>query len=232
MSGLTDEAGGLHFEGNKTIEEARQAWQESMLRQLDLLRASLRELEPRLVADRCGGVYEADSLRLAYWGEIVSITWSDLEAVKAKDGDPCSTFDTAMLLYYLNTADGAPMADRWVGYRELPNGSFYHQAFQGYSGDKLARAFGERPEDFTYAAHALRGEHLPALASFAYMFTPLPRIRLAAVLWPGDEEFASRASILFDAAAHHYMVIDGLALLGAGLAGRLIRVWKTAQSDK
>jgi hypothetical protein len=49
----------------------------------------------------------------------------------------------------------------------------------------------------------------------------LPRIQLAAILWPGDEEFPARASVLFDGAASHYMTIDGLALLGAGLARRL-----------
>jgi len=52
---------------------------------------------------------------------------------------------------------------------------------------------------------------------------PLPRIRLASILYPGDDEFPARASVLFDAAASHYMTTDGLALLGAGLVGRLIK---------
>ena len=41
--------------------------------------------------------------------------------------------------------------------------------------------------------------------------------------WPGDEEFPSRASILFDPADIHYLPIDGLALMGSGLAGRLLK---------
>jgi hypothetical protein len=48
-------------------------------------------------------------------------------------------------------------------------------------------------------------------------------IRLACALWPGDEDFPSKASILFDASASHYMPTDGLALLGSGLARRLIK---------
>ena len=47
-----------------------------------------------------------------------------------------------MILYYLSYADGTPLADRWIGYRELPDGTFYSQAFQGYSGDRLARHSG------------------------------------------------------------------------------------------
>ena len=36
--------------------------------------------------------------------------------------------------------------------------------------------------------------------------------------------FPRRRAILFDEAASHYTTIDGLALLGAGLASRLIRL--------
>ena len=64
---------------------------------------------------------------------------------------------------------------------------------------------------------------LPALAPYAFSFSPLPMIRLACALWPGDEDFPSKASILFDASASHYMPTDGLALLGSGLARRLIK---------
>jgi hypothetical protein len=134
-----------------------------------------------------------------------------------------------MLLYYLREADGTPMADRWIGYRELPGGNFYSQAFQGYSGDRLARVYGEQPEVYTAAAHALEGMPLSNLPGMAFAFQPLPRIRLASILYLGDEEFPARASVLFDAAACHYMTTDGLALLGAGLVGRLIQAGKIGQ---
>jgi len=91
----------------------------------------------------------------------------------------------------------------------------------------LARAFGESPETYTEAAHVLKGISLTGLPGLAFAFAPLPHIRLAAILYPGDEEFAARASVLFDAAASHYMTTDGLALLGSGLVGRLIKAGKT-----
>ena len=49
------------------------------------------------------------------------------------------------------------------------------------------------------------------------------RLPLAAALWPGDEDLPGRAAILFDASASHYLTTDGLALLGSGLASRLLR---------
>jgi hypothetical protein len=177
-----------------------------------------------VLALHCGGEFAGSDIRLRYWDKLLAVSWPELEARSLPEGAPCDIFDAAMLLYYLHTADGAPLADRWIGYRELPGGAFYSQAFQGYSGDRLARRFGLQPEAFDAAARALDGLPLTALPGLAFAFQPLPRLRLAAILYPGDDEFPARAAILFDAAASHYMTTDGLALLGAGLARRLEKV--------
>jgi len=221
MTGLTEKAGGGPPAAGRDAEEAHQRWEASMLRQLETLRAEVRAQSPETLVARCGARSHAGCLSFNYWSRPVSITWPALEPEWTTEGAPCSIFDCAMFLYYLRTADGAPLADRWIGFRDLPAGSFYNQAFQGYSGDRLARAFGAEPGAFDDAASSLAGLRLPALAEHAFAFQPLPRIRLAAVLWPGDDEFPSRASVLFDAAASHYMTTDGLALLGSGLTGRM-----------
>jgi hypothetical protein len=227
MASLTDQAGGIKGTGGEAIERAHRAWQESMLRQLDVLREEIRAIQPGRLAANCGGNLVERQIRFTYWGEAAGISLPDLKTWNLTAGSEYSIYDSGMLLYYLREADGTPMADHWIGYRELPGGSFYSQAFQGYSGDRLAKAYGERPEAFEQAAHALDGMRLNGLPGMAYAFLPLPRIRLAAVLYPGDEEFAARASMLFDAAAGHYMTTDGLALLGAGLVGRLIQAGKS-----
>lgn len=231
MAGLTDRAGGAQPPGSDVIDQAHRAWQESMLRQLDRLRKSIQASTPEIIADRCGGSYDGSNLGLIFWGDRVTLSWPDLKACHLPDGTACSTFDSAMLLYYLVTADGAPMADRWIAFRELPDGAFYHQAFQGYSGNVIARTFSKDMEAFDRASRALDGVSLHALAPLAFAFQPLPRVRLACALWPGDDEFPTRASVLFDAAASHYMPTDGLALLGAGLARRLIRSANITKSD-
>jgi hypothetical protein len=223
MTGLTERAGGQEIPGEEIVAKAQEAWQESMIRRLDELRGELRKRDPFTIATFSGGHIEEDAILLIYWGQSIALSWPALEAFSPPGGPLVSTFDAAMLLYYLNTADGSPLADRWIGFRELPGGGFYHQAFQGYSGNRIAKVYGENPEAFAHAAETIGGQGLPALAPHAYFFQPLPRIRLAATLWPGDDEFPARASILFDAASGHYMTIDGLALLGSGLAGRLIK---------
>lgn len=223
MSGLTDKAGGDLPPLHQSVEQAHQAWEASMARQLDTLRQALTSQNPAWLAQRIGAIYEPHSLRLNYWNKIVRISLPDLQASDETSGKACSVFDTSLLLYYLTVADGTPLADRWVSFRELPGGGFYHQAFQGYSGDRLARLLGETPERYEAVARTLGGMKLAGLSGLAYRFQPLPRFPLAALLWPGDEEFPARASILFDAHACHYMIIDGCALLGSGLVSRLLK---------
>ncbi len=223
MAGLTDQASGMKMGSGEAIERAHQAWQESMARQLDALRLDLRDRQPGRLASDCGGTLRDQVIQLTYWGQQVGVSCADLQPYRMSDGSACSLYDTGMLLYYLRQADGTPLADHWIGYREVPGGSFYSQAFQGYSGDRLAHAYGTEPEVYLKSAQSLDGLSLPALPGLAFAFLPLPRIRLASILYPGDDEFPPRASVLFDAAASHYMTTDGLALLGAGLVGRLIQ---------
>jgi hypothetical protein len=226
MAGLTDQASGMKLSGGEAIERAHQAWQESMSRQLDVLRGEVQTKQPGRLAVNCGGTLIDQKIRLSYWGQSVEINCTDYKVRKLSDGSECTVYDSGMLLYYLREADGTPIAELWIGYRELPGGSFYSQAFQGYSGDRLAKAYGDMPEAYAKAALALEGLPLTALPGLAFAFAPLPRIRLASILYPGDEEFPTRASILFDAAASHYMTTDGLALLGSGLVGKLVRAGK------
>ena len=223
MPGLADLAAGSDGPLQARIAAAHEAWQVSMARRIDELRGQLAARNRDHLAALVEASLESASLRLMYWGRAIEISWPELELRWIDDGQVLSTFDTAMILYYLDAADGTSLADRWISFRELPNGAFYHQAFQGYSGDLLANRFGENLHDLERAASTLGGVRLPDLAPTAYSFQPLPRLRLAAAMWPGDDDFHTRASILFDAACSHAMTTDGLALLGSGLARRLIQ---------
>jgi hypothetical protein len=220
MAGLLDQAGSKPSDLKNLAEEAHQVWEENMLRSIESLKDVILTSSPEQLSFRSGAQYENGIIRLSYWESLIIIDWPELD-MRDSDETPLSIFDKTMIMYYLKTADGAEMADRWIGFRELPDGGFYNQAFQGYSGDRLARFFGDEPENLVGASARINGTRLPALADFAFAFQPLPRIRLAAVLWPGDDEFPSKASILFDASSSHYLTTDGLALLGSGLVRRL-----------
>ena len=191
--------------------------------QADRLRADLRRRRPAEMARATGARLQGEVLLFPYWGRQVALEAPALEPSWAESGLACSPFDTAMLLYYLRASDGTPTSGTWVSFRELPNASLYHQAFTGYTGNRLAAAFGLAPDSLDHSARNIGGEPIVGLAPHAWRFLALPRIPLAACLWPGDEEVRAQAAVLFDSSAGHHLPTDGLALLGSGLTGRLIR---------
>ena len=223
MGGLVEQAGGPALPIAEELARARGAWEASMQAALERLRPSLQARSPEHLAELGCAAWQAGQIRLTYWGRPVAVEFPDLQARYADDGQAVPTFDLAMLLFYLDAADGTPHAGQWIGYRELPGGLFYHRHFRDTPETGSARAFGADPPAFVRAGLAIGGTPLPELADWAFAVDPLPAIRLAAILWPGDDEFAGRASILFDAAAPHFMPTDGLALLGAGLTTRLLK---------
>ena len=140
-------------------------------------------------------------------------------------GAPAHVAVSILLLHYLLRADGVPPAGEWRAFRELPDGMFYAAAFEQRAEAPLAQTFGAGSgsglEAFRGAAVAAGGLPLE-LADAAFAFQALPRLALAVLVWAGDEEFPAQASVVFDAAAGHYLPAEDLAGLGGLLAGRLI----------
>ena len=134
---------------------------------------------------------------------------------------PCPANTQGLFLYYLATADGTPAAQRWIAFRELPDGWLYQQAFQGYTGHVLAQQVGDDVAALAAACTALDGKALD-LGDCAYAFQVLPAVALALVYWRGDDEFDPEARVLFDAAAPHYLSTDGLAILGSHLVRQVL----------
>ena len=186
------------------------------------MRAALAGTRPEEIAWRSGAALKGDRLHMQMLFQPYEIDASSFVVTRAQpDGKEVSSFFQSLVLTYLRTADGAPSADRWISFRELPNGAFYHRAFQGSAPDRLGKRWGLDLEGFDGACRTAGGTHLE-IGDAGYSFRILPRIDIAAVYWLGDEDFPSRASILFDANAHHYMVTDGLAILGSQLVGRIL----------
>jgi hypothetical protein len=128
-----------------------------------------------------------------------------------------------LFLHYFHKADGAPLAHRWIAYRELPSGMFYFHAFQGYTGARLLKTFDNDLQRFKDAASATEGEAI-SHGDAGFLFWALPRIPMAVVYWLGDDEFPPNANVLFDASAGHYLSTDGLAVLGRELCSKIIRL--------
>lgn len=193
---------------------------EKMIAQVAAQRAALREQDPHALAGKCGAEFKNGAFHIPFYGEMYAITFPDLNVQIEKTDKVCGLNRSAMFLYYLQTADGSPLVGKWVAFRDLPGGLFYHKAYQGYSGDRLAKSIDNHVGVFERAAKTLGGIQLD-VADAAFAFDALPRVRVAALYYAGDEDFPATANVLFDESASRYLPTDALAGVGSALVDRL-----------
>jgi hypothetical protein len=177
-----------------------------------------------LVAARSGSSWltpgpNRGELHIPFWGDVCIFSFPELTG--SINHNLLPDFQQALLLYYLVTADGAPLTGRWVSFADLPDGRMYNTAFQGYSGDEIVKRFGLDLEGFKSACSKAGGEPVDA-GSASFVFQALPKVPLMLTYWLGDEDFPSSCRILFDESASHYLPIDACAILGGTLTRKII----------
>lgn len=191
------------------------------------VRQEMPERDPLVMAEWAGVRFIPEEERKGYFevpflGVLYRVRYPSAE-VQGAAGEEPPISTRLILLHYLLQAAGAPMADRWIAFRDLPGGLGYDAAFQQRATCRLNAAFGERLEAFPRAARAIGGIPLD-VGDVAYAFDVLPRVRMAVVLYRGDEEFPSSANVIYDGAADKYLPTEDLAVMGEILASRLIHL--------
>ncbi|MFC2054055.1 DUF3786 domain-containing protein [Chloroflexota bacterium] len=197
-------------------------------RRVNELKEALSKKKPSYLAAAASAEFrpkdsDKGEFSLLLWGNEVCLSYPDFITQDRRTGNPLSQMDLVLLLYYFNTSDGTAKTGRWISFSELPDGKFYNQAFQGYTGQRLARSFRDDMAAFEHASTSLDGTPFP-LGSASFSFKVLPLVSLLVVFWQGDEDFPSSLQILFDASASHYLPTDAYAIIGSMLASRLINV--------
>jgi hypothetical protein len=199
-------------------------WIDRLAPVLEESKEILRHRKPSKLVLYSGCEQGADgSLRLEFFWQQYIISAEDFAVRRVKDGKEPSSFIQSLILTYLASANGTTPSSRWIGFRELPDGMFYAQAFRGYTGIRLVRQLEGGIQAFRRAAEALDGKPVRQIGDAGYVFTVLPRLHIAVVYWRGDEEFPSQARVLFEDTADSYMPTDGLAILGSHLVGYILK---------
>lgn len=123
--------------------------------------------------------------------------------------EPADYLSQLCLLTYLVRAKDLPLADRLVKAESLPGGLFFFRGLHEMPTQKLANTFGEKPAQLYEAASRLNAERCEFKDASVKLYA-LPRIPLTFIIWATDEQFAARASILFDSTAHVHLPLDAL----------------------
>jgi hypothetical protein len=192
------------------------------------LRESLEGRDPQILARNTASEFlplidKKGLFRLSIWELPVEIAFPEMVCFGTATTQPVPEFQQALMLYYFTTCDGTPASGQWISFSELPDGRFYNQAFQGYTGRPLGVTFGDDLPAFSRCSEKLGGVRAGSFGDQAYAFHVLPLVSILAVAWMGDEDFPAAYQILFDANASHHLPTDACAILGSTLTRRLIK---------
>lgn len=199
------------------------------------LQAMQGAITPEQFARRTGSDYQPvapneSNFILKLWSQDVNLAYPAWIASDVVTGNELPTISQALLLFYFLTADGMSPEATWISFADLPDGRFYNQAFQGYSGAELARYFQNDLERLGQAGLRCGGEWLKSGGNIpgdlAMRFQALPRLGIAVAFWQGDEDFPASAQILFERSAPHYLPTDVCAYLGSAVTRMLIKAGK------
>jgi hypothetical protein len=209
-----------------------------LARKVAELHTDLRQCSPMILAAHTGATYlpagpEQGTFYLPLWGQDVSLTYPEFVGRDGRTGELLGTFAQALLAYYFTISDGTSNAGQWVSFSELPDGRFYNAAFQGYTGDELAKVMGNDREGFAKASTHMRGwrpKTEKPLGDEAFAFQVFPHVALLVVCWLGDEDFPPSYRILFDAVVSHHLSTDACAIIGSTLTRQLKRSYEQLKS--
>jgi hypothetical protein len=207
------------------ISTAAQSSKSSALEgRIEELRETIRRSNPFAISENSGTLYSEigpnrGEIHFLLWDSTVVISFPELVAYNSND-DVLPTSYQGLLMYYFAHANGAPISGRWVSYAELPDGRIYAHAFQGYSGDKLAKLFQMDVKRFEKACLNAGGTPID-FGEVSFIFPVLPRVSLVATYHLGEDEFPSSCQILFDGSVENYLPVDVCAIVGSMLTGRI-----------
>jgi len=160
-------------------------------------------------------------ISIPYLGKAYHLSVSD-EKASFDEGEATPKIpDQVLLLHYLITATGVPVADEWITFREVPAGSFYYPSFVKRAIDPLVRFFGTRPELLERTAGRI-GQLVALPGDKGAKILALPRVPVVLALWRGDDEFPPEGNVYFDASVSSYLSTEDIAYLAGATVYKVI----------
>lgn len=132
-------------------------------------------------------------------------------------GEPCApVLGILISLYALNARPEACVPLPLRAFKEFPGSAPYVGAFATHTEQVLAPRAPDIKAAVSNINAALKGGPPPAdaLGDFAFLVTPLPKIRLCYIVYEADDEFPASVTCLFSNNADRFMPTDGLADVG------------------
>jgi hypothetical protein len=198
--------------------------QKNYQQSFDLACSSIQGMNLEERAKKAGANYEkgkgGEKITLHFFSEPYHIQFPQLEFYSPSK-KVVSLVTRILLLHYLIRADGYPLTEKWVAYKDILGGLLYAGVFARRVTEPLQRRFGKSAQSFKETGIRSGGEPVE-IGDASFILHAFPYVPLQYVLWEGDEEFPPSVQLLFDASVDHYLTLEDMVVLGQVTTGRLI----------
>ena len=192
---------------------------------LALAREEWTKQDPRRVAVLSGANYQKEANRVRLQFQFIDrpilVTWPEGLILGPEPAQDLPLQEQVLILHYLLKAPGAPLAEQWITFREIPSGEFYYSAFVKRAKEPLVKTFGHQPQLLKELGQQ-RGGLLREEGDACVCFQAFPKIPVCLILWAGDDEFPPDGNVLFDASIAHYLIAEDVAVLSGMVVYPLI----------
>lgn len=182
----------------------------------------LRTKEPAEMARNSGAAWDAvkGMITLEHLGKDYTVTYPEGKVCYAAWDGEVPLKDQALLLHYLYSANGAPVQNKFISFKELPDGAIYIDPFYKRAIEPMLKIFGSNHELFLRVAGKLGGEK-QALGDVSVTIPVLPRVSITYVMWAADDEFPASGNIIFDASAPNYLPTEDYAVVASNVVYKM-----------
>lgn len=175
----------------------------------------LKNFDPFEISEKsqCNFNPKNGTFEIAVLGENYLVHYPGGEVLNERDEDFENYSVKILILRYLMNARGNETHGEWISFKEFPDGPLYYSNFYKRCLQVFAGIGNEKPEALRKYMNAVKGIPI-GKGDLSWHFTVMPGVKIAAILWFGDEEFEPEAQILFDKNLTTVFNIKDLAILG------------------
>ncbi|KNZ42394.1 hypothetical protein AKG39_07005 [Acetobacterium bakii] len=146
-------------------------------------------------------------------GEGYSVHYPSGEVLNSKGEDFDNYSVKIIVLRYLMNAKAGINSGEMVSFKEFPDGALYYPNFYKRCLQVFANIGNEMPEALKKYMDAINASPM-GKGDLSWQFTFMPGVKIACILWFGDDEFEAEGQILFDKSLTKVFNIKDLAILG------------------
>jgi hypothetical protein len=183
-------------------------------------------LDPTEAAARCNVPFDGQAFSLRLMGADYRAAFPKFALVLRDGAAEKPVYDESirvLLLRYLCGGKWKPARGAQLSYNDIPWGALYFRNFEGRCIKRVERTFGGDVCGFSRifeANESLRAEKLDG-KECGWRFEFLSGLFMCIIIWEGDDEFPSKAQILFDDNFPDALSAEDIAVAGDICISRL-----------